>query len=126
MNLGVDAASIQERNGCHSATSGLAWRISQATVSKQGLRMGVARQKRSFYVHQAEAGARKTKAATDLVCLVDLIVSGQCISPSPQPGQHRSCKPQLSTALLLSDESLVVGISNVVARCLGLVQTLAQ
>ena len=119
MNLGVDAASIQERNGCHSATSGLAWRISQATVSKQGLRMGVARQKRSFYVHQAEAGARKTKPATDLVCLVDLIVSGQCISPSPQPGQHRSCKPQLSTALLLLDESLIVGISNVVAWCLG-------
>ena len=31
MNLGVDAASIQERNGCYSATSGPAWRISQAT-----------------------------------------------------------------------------------------------
>ena len=116
MNLGVDAASIQERNGCHSATSGLAWHISQATVSKQGLQMGVARQKRSFYVHQAEAGARKTKAATDLVCLVDLIVGGQCISPPPWPGQHRLREPQLLTALLLSDESLVVGISNAVAR----------
>ena len=89
MNLGVDAASIQERNGCHSATSGLAWHISQATVSKQGLQMGVARQKRSFYVHQTEAGARKIKCVTDLVCLADLIAGGECISPPPWPGQHR-------------------------------------
>ena len=126
MNLGVDAALIQERNGCHGATSGPAWRISQATVSKQGLRMGVARQKKSHYVHQAESGARKTKPATDLICLVDLIIGGQCISPLPQPGQYKSHKSQLSTALLLLDESLVVGISNIVAQCLGLVQTLAQ
>lgn len=84
------------------------------------------KKKKSHYVHQAGASARKTKPATDLVCLIDLIIGGQCISPPPRPGQHRSREPQLSTALLLSDESLVVGISNVVARCLGLVQTLAQ
>ena len=126
MNLGVDAASIQERNGCHSTTSRLVWCISQVTVSKHGLWMDVARQKKSHYVHQAESGARKTKPATDLICLVDLIIGGQCISPLPQPGQYKSHKSQLSTALLLLDESLVVGISNIVAQCLGLVQTLAQ
>ena len=59
------------RNGYHGATSGPAWHISQATVSKQGLRMGVGRQGKGHYAHWAEAGARKTIPATDLVCLVE-------------------------------------------------------
>ncbi|OJJ87917.1 uncharacterized protein ASPGLDRAFT_1006157 [Aspergillus glaucus CBS 516.65] len=39
------------RNGYHGATSGPAWHIFQATVSKQGLRMGVGRQGKSHYAH---------------------------------------------------------------------------